>query len=505
MDMFFAVIGKKGCRWAELKKTHNCTIAFVPCGNGMMNCEIEGAVEGVRGCVNDILLCPDPPTATLSPETNTTHSPDPQTSKKTKKNTVRHKRQVPRNRKLACLYCGKLLMHRIVVHLEKMHGDEIAVAEASGEKGTERANKFELIKNKGSFAHNMKVLEGKAECFIPARRQTENVDPHMYLPCTNCFGFFRKEELWRHVKHHCKFAPTGQPDGTGQRISITIQSKILLATAQSEDGTSPDLAMLNEALLASHDDDVKQAIVNDELIKKLGSVLLNKLGMRRKNSIVQRMRQLARLKIACKATYMKDLIKGSSFDLVVSGVKELVVPEQNEEGITVYKSPSLALTLGHNLKKVASVLFGVAMRRDDHVSMAAAETFLKLMNLEWADKISTIAVVSLKTNKHNIPQLLPVTDDLVKLKQYLVEVVAEKVKLLGDGISELSAWKELAEATLAWLLLFNKRRGNEVAMMLVSSYKERPKWKESANQEIMSTFSDLEKHMVDRYFNTYFS
>ena len=118
------------------------------------------------------------------------------------------------------------------------------------------------------------------------------------------------------------------------------------------------------ALLQSRDDEIKGQIVNDSILKRLGTILWNKLGERRKNSIVQRLRQLARLKIQCGVDAIKEIIKGSEFDRVVSGVKALAQVYTNEDGVTAFRIPSLALQLGNHLRRVANVIAGHAVRTD---------------------------------------------------------------------------------------------------------------------------------------------
>ena len=67
---------------------------------------------------------------------------------------------------------------------------------------------------------------------------------------------------------------------------------------------------------------------------------------------------------------ISSLIKGSSFDTVVAGVRELVIEKTNDEGITIFETPSLALSIGIHLKKVAAVLTGEAIRQDDSEKLA---------------------------------------------------------------------------------------------------------------------------------------
>lgn len=119
---------------------------------------------------------------------------------------------------------------------------------------------------------------------------------------------------------------------------------------------------------------------------------------------------------------------------------------------------------------------------------------------DWADRVSSVALQSLATQKYNKIDLLPVTGDLVCLNDYCKDTCSALVKELKEDSTKrtMTAWRQLAEVAMTWITLFNKRRGNEVAKMRVDTFTERPKWSESANEEIRSSFSKTEEYMLDR-------
>ena len=150
-----------------------------------------------------------------------------------------------------------------------------------------------------------------------------------------------------------------------------------------------DFHLISEALMKGKDDEVKRQIMNDGILKKLGTVLLNKLGERWRNCVIQRLRQLARLKVQCNVGRIKELINGASFDKVVSAVKILASAETNDEGIRVYKTPSLALSMGNNLKKVAATIAGNAVKEDDQKGLKGEHINITHQNVN-IQKCSTI-------------------------------------------------------------------------------------------------------------------
>ena len=59
-------------------------------------------------------------------------------------------------------------------------------------------------------------------------------------------------------------------------------------------------------------------------------------------------------------------------------------------------------------------------------------------------------------------------------------------------------WDRVAMVTLAGLILFNKRRGEEPAKLQVKAFLCRPSW-EDGNEEILKTFTKFELALMKRY------
>ena len=404
---------------------------------------------------------------------------------------------------LACLYCGKTFKHRISEHLQIMHANESEVAKAFAKKGKERKKGILLVKNKGSFRYNTEVLKENRpglQIIVVRRPNNRLIKNEDFLPCIYCFGFYQKADLWRH-SNNCTFK--AGKDAL-PRSSVQAQSRILLNSAVLPDEDKYAGQILLQTL-GTVQDEIGKAIVNDKLLIRFGNVLLNKLGIRRKHDISQRLRQLGRLKIQYnhdneglnKVDQFYDLLCGQKYDSLIAAVKQLVSLRTNEEGIMVHDRPCLALRLGHNLSKLAQIKYGLALRKDDHAGQTEAESFRKLLSSEWCDEISTVALATIKTNKFNKPEIIPVTSDLVKLKEYLDSQMVKLTAVVSENPT-YSEWRNLCEITLARIVLMNKRRSSEASKLLISSYQNRPNWKDTANEEILNSLSAIENKMFDR-------
>ena len=143
------------------------------------------------------------------------------------------------------------------------------------------------------------------------------------------------------------------------------------------------------------------------------------------------MRELARLLIEVRKLceqpllQLKDAIKPELFDNLVEATKNVSDFDENENNhLAQYEKPSSALKLGYAIKKAAFIVQGQAIRARDPSTMKDVEDFLRLYDGEWADKISAKALNSLTFKKHNKPETLPHTEDLLKLRDYQIEKVS---------------------------------------------------------------------------------
>ena len=126
-----------------------------------------------------------------------------------------------------------------------------------------------------------------------------------------------------------------------------------------------------------------------------------------------------------------------------------------------------------------------------------AETFIQLHSSEWTDKVSSIALATLKTNNFNKSEMLPVTADLILLKNFPMQTMEDQNKHITEDPSYAS-WRALAEATLSRIILFNRRRGSEASNLLLQTYATRPNWVASVNKEILDSLQTMERKLLDR-------
>ena len=111
-----------------------------------------------------------------------------------------------------------------------------------------------------------------------------------------------------------------------------------------------------------------------------------------------------------------DFIKPSKFDVVIEAVKKLCNFE-TKDGQQDVRTPSLALKIGHLLKKCVNVVRGQALREKDKDSQEDTDSFEKLIDQEWSHRISHHSLSILSLRKYNKVDMLPIAEDLDKLRK----------------------------------------------------------------------------------------
>ncbi|KAF0308748.1 hypothetical protein FJT64_020064 [Amphibalanus amphitrite] len=105
-----------------------------------------------------------------------------------------------------------------------------------------------------------------------------------------------------------------------------------------------------------------------------------------------------------------------------------------------FKTPSLALKLGHSLKKAAEIGIGLATRAEDNDRKIRMEEYISLHEREWGDRVSHAALFTLDIRKMN----QAVTELYERSKPELFDQLISKVQLTGRPSLYVRELQELA-------------------------------------------------------------
>lgn len=225
-------------------------------------------------------------------------------------------------------------------------------------------------------------------------------------------------------------------------------------------------------------DEVSRSVLNDTLAMKFA----HKLSMKhyhdqdRHEHVRCKLRELGRLMLQLKNSFPSQIpslaaaLEPAQFQTLVECVRQ--VSGFNLE-TNNFATPSLALKLGHSLKKCAMILLSEALQTMSKDQEDKAKAFIRLCEMEWSSEVSTAALGTLHSQKLNRMTVLPLTEDIVKLHDCLTKSSAESLEVLQSACSTESAaksWLMLAQSVLAQLILFNRRRVGKVSKMTLDDF-----------------------------------
>ncbi|XP_066920954.1 uncharacterized protein [Clytia hemisphaerica] len=325
-------------------------------------------------------------------------------------------------------------------------------------KKAERERVIEPLRRRANYIHNLHVLETKKGELIVKRCPVKETDYSMYLPCEFCLQFFYKNDLFRHI--------TNCPLNNKNNLPSRVQTKARLLLPLRNEASLE----LNKILVRMRSDDVGNLVKYDPAIIKYGNTLCRKHlnNEDQEYHISNKLRELGRFVIGMRKelsqpkAWLFELLNPQIFSSVLSCVRKMC--GWNEENKTV-ETPSLGIKLGQLLVKIAYMVKGEALMQGDNDQKTKTDDFVCLIEMKWNEEISRVSRTELQVRKYNKPQLLPLTEDLMKLKTHLVTTRQTSFDKLAADNSNISAWRSLATSTLASIILLNRRRSGEVAKM----------------------------------------
>ena len=248
-------------------------------------------------------------------------------------------------------------------------------------------------------------------------------------------------------------------------------------------------------------DDVSIALKLDNVIIKYGNVLCRKHYNNDDQTyhISNKLRELGRLQLHMHRSNLinsfEDIIDPKQFPNVVKSVTQLC--GWNEESKTI-ETPSLGIKLGQLLNKVAFMMKGEAIIAGNLDKRALADDFCTLLQMRWNDEIAKVSRTEIETRHWNKPQLLPLTEDLMTVKNHLVSVQSLSVNELAKDNGNLKSWRNLCSSTLAGLILLNRRREGEASKLELKHVQEMQHGGVQ-NEEIKKSLTKFELQLCNHF------
>ena len=188
-------------------------------------------------------------------------------------------------------------------------------------------------------------------------------------------------------------------------------------------------------------------------------------------------------------------IQPTLFKDVVKAVKTVA---GYDETSGCYKTPSLALKLGHCLKRCASILKSRAIQSpaaDADILRKKVTDFHELCAIEWAEKVSGAALTTSEQRKWHKPAVLPLSSDVTKVYCLAGKKVTEsRATLENEEVADVmkAAYSTMCRGLLCQVVMFNRRRSGEVGRMSTDDFMN---CTHQLNDEITSGLSKWEKKL----------
>lgn len=396
------------------------------------------------------------------------------------------------NKYHSCVFCGKVYF-KLPRHLETLHYSEpkVIAALAFAKKSKNRKLALLEIQNLGDYNHNIEVLKAEKGVLIPkytTRKDTEEKKYQSYVPCKFCLALYVKDELWKHQKR-CKQKPADE-NSTIRRTPIQ-DGKFLLPVMENAKQLHTNI------LMTMKDDDIKEKIIKDRLVLEFGKRLNEGHGheIHQRQYISQKMRELGRFLIAISAENIKSLeesLMPENWEILIKIIND-VAGLSSEKGI--YRIPSLALKLGHSLKKCAKLVRTKAIQNGEEDLRNRMQSFLDLFETEWKERVSSKAHSTLHRAKFNRPQILPLVEDVVLLHKYLNDRTKE---VQSSDLSVEQKYRDMAAICLTRVILFNRKRSGEAQRIKLENY-ESVIESQAVDEEILKSITPFEKELCQTH------
>lgn len=392
-----------------------------------------------------------------------------------------------------CLYCSKPTS-KIARHLQTVHRNKPDVAKALfyPQKSKERRARLAVLRNRGNFSHNADVVRKGRGDLVACYRTKDIRNGKDFIHCIHCQGLYSKKTLWKHMKT-CEEKSRDNEPRVGRKRVRSLCALTTPVSLEISEGLRNILTHMNY-------DEVSNVVQNDKCILQLGQYMFNKLKNKGNNNddyIRQKMREVGRMVLVAQnitpLKEVKEFFIPKNFSHVISAVKKAAGydPKTN-----TYQTPSLALKLGHSLKKISSIVESDAMIFGDDITAEDAKRYRAIHDSRWEEFISSGALNTLKEAKWNMPQVLPFTCDVKLLNFYMEnqQHVSERMLRISPTPENYAA---LAMVTLALAITFNRRRAGEVSRMLLTAFRSRNK--SALHDDLAICLTPFERKMCE-YF-----
>ncbi|KAK0076194.1 hypothetical protein PV325_005761 [Microctonus aethiopoides] len=392
-----------------------------------------------------------------------------------------------------CIYCKKLVT-QFARHLQtKAHRNEedVKLFMKYPPKSTIRKQLICKIQRKGNFLHNTNP-DYNTGILITCRRQQSNSKNNSqdYIVCTHCQGSFSK----RTIRLHYKNCNTNHRKGVRE---ITAMGRRMSAYVHS----SANYTLRKVIIPGMHDDEVTRAIKYDELVILAGNQFCDNYTRDQHVELIRgHLRLLGRLKIAMIAKnpaieQLGEMFDTNNYMILKEAIRDVA---QYDSKKRVYGAPANASTLGTLIKKLGKIWNAQCTLKEDWETQKKYQNFLSVFDYDFPTTINKKVIEEQINKRREKTEILPMKQDIKKLYDHLKQICNEAVEKLERNF-DYTTWRNLAEACLILLQMFNRRRSGEIERLLITDYEKQESVDKNMNSEYLSKLSKKSREFAEKY------
>jgi hypothetical protein len=184
---------------------------------------------------------------------------------------------------------------------------------------------------------------------------------------------------------------------------------------------------------------------------------------------------------------LRDVLVKENFDSVVEATKACALSTGGSESLQV------PLKLGHLINSLLQRMHSQATIDNDDQTLQDVIKFQGLMKTDWGTSVTTACHFAIKEKKRNETPLIPSTEDVVKFAEHCATKLETAVRDFNESQTAAN-YRNLQKATLARILQYNRRRGDDVASLRITDFEKAMEHGISPNDAI---FRSLTKEQQD--------
>ena len=329
---------------------------------------------------------------------------------------------------------------------------------------SKRQSTLAKLRNLGNHFHNNQVIQKRKGDLAVVRRPSASTGKcDRWAPCPHCFAWILAKNVYSHAMK-CRFNENKGVKG----VAYAKRARQLIPTPLD---TSSRLRMILQGMVA---DETAEVVKTDRLLCELGERLTLKHGHSsdRFGYVRSTLRTLGRLLIHIReldgelSTFEKT-VHPKNFSIILEACRKLSGFDFEKN---LYEKPSLALRVGNYYIQLIDVKHSIALERRDKTIATECQELKRLFELRWSREIASNAHRTVVEKRKNTISLVPLSEDLALLTNFLKKQIATSLQVLNETPSCKFAYIQLQKALLAQIILFNRRRSGEASRLKLDEY-----------------------------------